>query len=414
MSDSATITREQLLTVYVATELGGKAVDSNHFSYAGLAKSTYSFGLLQFDVGHSGADNNNPVEDFLTANGFGTADIKDLKSHGGLSREKLDALDAKLQAIPQAKIDQFTNDQLDRRVADVGSAIDRVRALNPTAADAIVQDPKLQLGIADYANQFGHAGPQLVGFLAGKSETLKTTGITVQAGNPPTREDIQTFIGATQFGHNPANARGVAGREERFNKAMDELGLGSATQNQQRSADSMAHPKSLRQGDRGEAVGITQQQLRDLGYTDAKGKPLPVDNDFGPSTYAAVKAFQSDQGLTSDGVVGKDTANALTTQVDALQKNQGPNALNGPTAFDITKDSSVHDMFEAICAAAGKGDINGMTAVGHAYAQSPEGLAGLAMGAQANQMQAQVMQQAQLLQQQAQTQVRQQGPVMTR
>jgi hypothetical protein len=48
MSDSVTITREQLRTVYVATELGGKDVDSNHFSYAGLAKNTYSFGQLQY------------------------------------------------------------------------------------------------------------------------------------------------------------------------------------------------------------------------------------------------------------------------------------------------------------------------------------------------------------------------------
>ncbi|WP_115479706.1 hypothetical protein [Dyella psychrodurans] len=47
MSDSATITREQVRTVYIATELGGKTGNSNHFSYAGLGSSSYSFGQLQ-------------------------------------------------------------------------------------------------------------------------------------------------------------------------------------------------------------------------------------------------------------------------------------------------------------------------------------------------------------------------------
>lgn len=44
MSNSATITREQLRTVIIATELGGKTGDSDRFSYAKLGKSTYYFG----------------------------------------------------------------------------------------------------------------------------------------------------------------------------------------------------------------------------------------------------------------------------------------------------------------------------------------------------------------------------------
>ena len=54
MSDSATITRDQLLTVVTSTELGGRTGDSSHFSYAELASSTYSFGPMQFDVGNGG------------------------------------------------------------------------------------------------------------------------------------------------------------------------------------------------------------------------------------------------------------------------------------------------------------------------------------------------------------------------
>lgn len=357
MTDDNTITREQMRTVYIATELGGKTSDSNHFSYAGLGSSTYSFGQLQFDVGHS-----DHAQDFLKENGFSDTDIHDLSLNGGLSRERLGILDAKLQAIPQAKIDQFTNDQLDNRVAEVGRVIDRVRAHNPANADAIARDQKLQLGLADYANQFGSITPQLVEVMKGNAETLRATGITVQAGNPPTREDVQVFIQAGKYGHDPANARGVAGREAHFNKAIDELGLGSAAHGHQHPTDFIARPGSLRQGDRGEAVGIVQQELRDLGYTGSKGRPLTVDKDFGASTTAAIKAFQSEHALTSDGIVGKDTANALTQQVDVLQKNQGPNALNAPNASDAIRDSSVRNAFEAIAAATDRGMMDGTSA----------------------------------------------------
>ncbi len=95
MSDSTTITREQLRTVLISTELEGKEGDSSHFSYAGLGKSTYSFGQMQFDVGKGGSE----VKGFLKSNGFDNADIEKLSKHGGLSQKELDALDIKLRAI---------------------------------------------------------------------------------------------------------------------------------------------------------------------------------------------------------------------------------------------------------------------------------------------------------------------------
>ena len=65
---------------------------------------------------------------------------------------------------------------------------------------------------------------------------------------------------------------------------------------------------NLRRGDKGSAVKELQKQLLALGY------PLPkygADGDFGKETEAAVKAFQQDNGLTADGVVGKKTWAAL-------------------------------------------------------------------------------------------------------
>jgi peptidoglycan hydrolase-like protein with peptidoglycan-binding domain len=355
MSDSATITREQLRTVIIATELGGKEGDSSHFSYAGLGKSTYSFGQMQFDVGKGGRD----VRGFLKENGFGDAEIKNLSKHGGLSQKELDALDTKLQAIPQAKIDQFTNDQLDKTISSVGNVIDQVRQINPAMADAIAKDPKLQLGIADYENQFGSVGPQAVGFLAGKSETLDATGITVKAGNPPTREDLQTFIGAGGYGHDQANARGVAGRAEHFNEAMAELKLGPATKAHGHASDKAG--SILKQGAHSEAVGELQGQLRDLGYKDHNGNPIKPDNSFGNDTKAAVQAFQSNNGLNPDGVAGPNTLKALKEQEQALSNNRGPYVdpakaplLNDPANPDHKLFQQAYDGVKKLDAAQGR------------------------------------------------------------
>ncbi len=314
MSDKATITREQLRTTLIATELGGRLGDSSHFSYAALGRSTYSFGQMQFDVG-----NNRDAQDFLKRNGFDDADIRDLSSRGGLSKEKKDALDAKLQAIPQATLDQFTNDQLDKGVAQVGVVISQVREQSPVAANAILQDQKLQLGIADYKNQFGSVGPQLIGYLAGNPQQL--VGGTVQTGDLPTREDIQTFIGATAYGQNPQNAGGIAGREANFNEAMSQLNLGPAIQASSRvvgSADSV-----LKLNSHGPAVRELQTKLAELGYMDATGQPLTADGSFGPATYAAVRSFQRDQSLAEDGVVGPTTRRVLDEQVQAYKESQG-------------------------------------------------------------------------------------------
>jgi peptidoglycan hydrolase-like protein with peptidoglycan-binding domain len=154
--------------------------------------------------------------------------------------------------------------------------------------------------------------------LAGKSEFLGASGRTVQAGTPPTREDLQTFISSTSYGCDPANAKGVAGREEHFNQAMVELKLSPAVKSSSHTSE--ATGSTLKRGSHGEVVGALQADLASLGYTDSKGRPLKPDNDFGHDTDAAVRAFQRDHGLEQNGV-GPKTQHAIQTALAPLKQH---------------------------------------------------------------------------------------------
>jgi len=66
----------------------------------------------------------------------------------------------------------------------------------------------------------------------------------------------------------------------------------------------------LRRGESGPEVGHYQRILADLGYRGADGKPLAVDNKFGPNTEFAAKQFQRDHGIEQLGVIGPKTRGA--------------------------------------------------------------------------------------------------------
>ncbi len=61
-------------------------------------------------------------------------------------------------------------------------------------------------------------------------------------------------------------------------------------------------PPTIQNGASGDAVRLLQRLLTDFGYD-----PGAIDGEFGPNTEAAVKQFQDDFLLASDGVVGPET-----------------------------------------------------------------------------------------------------------
>ncbi|MGI8576662.1 MAG: peptidoglycan-binding domain-containing protein [Nocardioidaceae bacterium] len=67
----------------------------------------------------------------------------------------------------------------------------------------------------------------------------------------------------------------------------------------------------VQQGQTGEQVTSVQYLLNAHGYS------VSVDGDFGPATDSAVRDFQTQQGLSADGVVGCQTWQALIISVQS-------------------------------------------------------------------------------------------------
>jgi hypothetical protein len=76
--------------------------------------------------------------------------------------------------------------------------------------------------------------------------------------------------------------------------------------------------KIMKQGEKGEEVKLLQQFLYDIGY-----EPGTADGDFGNNTKKAVISFQSDAGLTADGIVGEKTWDALDAIRIFSKKEEG-------------------------------------------------------------------------------------------
>jgi peptidoglycan hydrolase-like protein with peptidoglycan-binding domain len=66
-----------------------------------------------------------------------------------------------------------------------------------------------------------------------------------------------------------------------------------------------AHP-TIKMGSTGDAVKLAQKNLT-MRYYD----PGPVDAIFGAKTRSATKWYQSDHGLTADGIIGPKTWKGL-------------------------------------------------------------------------------------------------------
>ena len=76
-----------------------------------------------------------------------------------------------------------------------------------------------------------------------------------------------------------------------------------------------------------------QYYLSVLAYFDDELPQPEFNGTFGPSTEATVRAFQAQQGLAVDGIVGRNTWNAIIRRYDATRTSIAPGVLG--SADDI-------------------------------------------------------------------------------
>lgn len=94
-------------------------------------------------------------------------------------------------------------------------------------------------------------------------------------------------------------------------------------------AEAYLGDRTLKYGIVGYDVLQLQKNLGYLGYNVGK-----LDGKFGWQTFSAVKNFQWRNGLKVDGIVGKNTANAIIAQVSG-NKAQRPKAVNAASRGNL-------------------------------------------------------------------------------
>ena len=110
----------------------------------------------------------------------------------------------------------------------------------------------------------------------------------------------------------------------------DEDGEGTQPQ-----AENIPYTKRVAYGSSGSLVKDVQQRLSDLGYYAGN-----ISGNFLKNTTRAVKAFQKQNGLSADGIVGEKTWNALFNTADVVLPDSPAKPTEAPTLppYDVVVD----------------------------------------------------------------------------
>jgi peptidoglycan hydrolase-like protein with peptidoglycan-binding domain len=98
------------------------------------------------------------------------------------------------------------------------------------------------------------------------------------------------------------------------------------------SVDSVPSSSYLKRGDVGGDVSQLQRQLQHLGYYNGA-----ISGVFDTETENALRRFQADNGLVSDGVVGSDTRAKLSRNLAARGGSNSSSPLSGGSSSAIAK-----------------------------------------------------------------------------
>ena len=147
----------------------------------------------------------------------------------------------------------------------------------------------------------------------GDDESLFDSPRTIRRGDRGAAvEQLQEVL--NDLGYTAGAADGIFGGKTEaavlaFQESNDLEADGLVGRKTKQALEDQWQPRpTLRRGDRSDDVAYLQGLLNDAGY-DAGA----TDGIFGARTDGAVRSFQSDEGLTVDGIVGKRTWTALRT-----------------------------------------------------------------------------------------------------
>ncbi len=106
---------------------------------------------------------------------------------------------------------------------------------------------------------------------------------------------------------------------------------------------SQVEARALRYGDQGHGVQFLQQQLIAAGFDPGK-----VDGIFGPRTEAAVRAAQTELGLTVDGLAGRETMAALMARIEGADDGAPDGSMSGQSPASGDEEHSTSAEFASL------------------------------------------------------------------
>ena len=108
-------------------------------------------------------------------------------------------------------------------------------------------------------------------------------------------------------------------------------GDNSSSSSSSSSSSASGFTRTLRKGYTGTDVISVQQKLKELGFYTGS-----VDGVYGTGSMAAVKAFQRQNGLTADGLVGSRTYTVLMSATSGSTSNSGSGNSSSDSSSDQT------------------------------------------------------------------------------
>lgn len=113
------------------------------------------------------------------------------------------------------------------------------------------------------------------------------------------------------------------------------------------TGDELKAGKVVKMGMKGPIVGTIQDLLIKLGYTNVSSSGK-ADNKFGKRTKQMVKDFQTNNGLTDDGEVGKDTWPKLNDPAAVKNSSSSTSGALGGAQAQVPKDGETTAGSDAI------------------------------------------------------------------